>query len=112
MLVNSANGVEVPVFTLNAEHQGLTNLLGDMKKDPKLLNHNANGFFNLLIEHQKRQFDAGRQPFFFQDNKRTYLVSPVDSPSSELLDGSNASADSGASIGKKYYVAPFLGGSL
>ena len=49
--------------------------------EPEILNNNPSGKrFHLLLEHQKRQFDASRQLFFLQDDKRTFLGSPVDPP--------------------------------
>jgi len=93
-------------YTDNTPSEGSLNL---PFAEPPLLNSNPSGSrLNMLIEHQKLQFDAGRQLFFLQDDRRTFLVSPVDSPVDSpanefLADGGNANLGNSASIESKYY---------
>jgi hypothetical protein len=75
--------------------------------EPEILNKNPSGKrFNLLLEHQKRQFDASRQLFFLQDDKRTFLVSPVEQPPSvqQSFIGDNIDITLINSIDKTYYT--------
>jgi hypothetical protein len=69
--------------------------------------------FNLLIQHQDRQFDAGKQSFFFQDDIRTFFVSPQDLDQGiPLKQADSVHIGLANEITKNYYNAEVIGGGI
>ena len=76
-LVGDATGDELVLFTGNFPTTGVAEPTFDTKKNNIRTLNRTPGAFRVVAPHQDQQFILQR-PFFFQDDARTYFVTPSD----------------------------------